>query len=317
MSDLRSLSREFLTEFIEMYKSFPCLWRIKSKEYMDRSKKKHAYNVLLTKLQEFEKSATRDTVKSKINTLRGGFRREYKKILESKRSGEVYVPSLWYYDLLLFVKDQEITHCDNQQNEERSDQEIPPSDSRDAPTLTEGSQADIDSRQKEINRHQEISKKRKADNQPEASRKSVKSGVKRPPKIINLNSKLNSIAEDLKSISDELVWREEKPNEYEVFGNYVGIQLQSLLEEDAIVAQEEIQSILTRYKLKKLRNRTENFCDANDRDNNQSPFSDYKFHPSGHGTAGSHSDIQDDPFRVEVKNENAEISDDDFCYPDC
>lgn len=39
------------------------------------------------------------------------FRKEMKKVLESKRSGasqdEIYNPTLWYYDLLLFTKDQE------------------------------------------------------------------------------------------------------------------------------------------------------------------------------------------------------------------
>lgn len=35
-----------------------------------------------------------------------------KKVMESQRSGsskdDIYVPTLWYYDLLLFTKDQEI-----------------------------------------------------------------------------------------------------------------------------------------------------------------------------------------------------------------
>lgn len=46
-------------------------------------------------------------------------------------------------------------------------------------------------------------------------------------------------------------------NEFEIFGKYVGIQLKSLDEEDTIMAQQEIQSILTRYKLKKMRRKTE------------------------------------------------------------
>ncbi|KAJ8969667.1 hypothetical protein NQ317_014739 [Molorchus minor] len=69
MSDCRTLSSEFLREFIELYKELPFI--------------------------------------TKINSLRGGFRREHKKVVDSKRSGlragEVYVPSLWCYDLLLFA----------------------------------------------------------------------------------------------------------------------------------------------------------------------------------------------------------------------
>ncbi|KAG8253094.1 hypothetical protein J6590_042903 [Homalodisca vitripennis] len=41
----------------------------------------------------------------------GNFRREHKKVTESKRSGAgtdaVHVPKLWYYKLLLFLSDQE------------------------------------------------------------------------------------------------------------------------------------------------------------------------------------------------------------------
>ncbi|EFA09328.1 hypothetical protein TcasGA2_TC001654 [Tribolium castaneum] len=111
MCDLRSYNREFVLEFIELYRSYPCLWKIKSKEYIDRQKKNDAYGVLVKKLQEVEEGATKDTVIKKINTLRGGFCREFKKILASHHSGagedEVYVPHLWYYENLLFLKDQD------------------------------------------------------------------------------------------------------------------------------------------------------------------------------------------------------------------
>ncbi|XP_031335792.1 uncharacterized protein LOC116165467 [Photinus pyralis] len=129
MSDLRGITKEFLTEFILLYRSFPCLWKTKSKEYMDRNKKNDAYKILTEKLKEVEENATKEAVKTKINTLRGGFRREMKKVLNSKRSGagadDVYVPNLWYYELLLFIKDQELprqsvtnieVNCDNEEN---------------------------------------------------------------------------------------------------------------------------------------------------------------------------------------------------------
>ena len=36
MADLRTVSREFLTELIQAYREYPCLWKVKSKEYSDR-----------------------------------------------------------------------------------------------------------------------------------------------------------------------------------------------------------------------------------------------------------------------------------------
>lgn len=112
MSDLRHFSKAFMADFIQLYKSYPCLWKTKSSDYKDRNKKDTAYTVLLKKLQEIEPNATKKTVTAKINSIRGSFRREMKKIEDSKRSGsgadEIYATHLWYYDLLLFTKDQEM-----------------------------------------------------------------------------------------------------------------------------------------------------------------------------------------------------------------
>lgn len=52
MSDVRSYSKEFITEFINLYQSLPCLWNIKSKDYADRNKKNGAYEKMVEKLKE-------------------------------------------------------------------------------------------------------------------------------------------------------------------------------------------------------------------------------------------------------------------------
>ena len=96
MTDFKSMSREFVKEFIELYRVQPCLWQTKSKEYLDRNKKNEAYKSLIKKMQTIQPDANKNSVINKINTLRGGFRREYKKVQDSKRSGsgfdDVYVP---------------------------------------------------------------------------------------------------------------------------------------------------------------------------------------------------------------------------------
>lgn len=110
MSDLRHYSKEFLTEIIEMYKSFPCLWRVKSKEYMDKQLRAKAFDVLILKFKQVDIHATRDTVLKKINSLRNSWRKERNKVRESRKSGgDVRKPQLWYFNLLLFLEDQEIS----------------------------------------------------------------------------------------------------------------------------------------------------------------------------------------------------------------
>lgn len=103
--------KEFMVEFIELYKSFPCLWKVKSKEYSDRNAKSQAYEILIEKMQTVDSIANRETVVKKINSMRTTYRKELKKVLDSERSGvgadEIYIPHLWYFELLSFLQDQE------------------------------------------------------------------------------------------------------------------------------------------------------------------------------------------------------------------
>lgn len=110
--DVRLWSRDLITDFINLYKSYPCLWKIKSEAYKNRNLRDEAYNKMteFCRLRGFP-NANRDFVVKKIQSLRGSFRKELKKAVDTQRSGrgadEIYIPSLWYYDLLLFTKDQE------------------------------------------------------------------------------------------------------------------------------------------------------------------------------------------------------------------
>lgn len=101
-----------LEEFIDIYKSEPCLWRVKCKDYHDRDKRSAAYGKLVNKLKELEPTATKDDVVRKINTFRSNVRRERKKYDESVRSGvssdDIYKPTLWYFDLFDFIGDQDV-----------------------------------------------------------------------------------------------------------------------------------------------------------------------------------------------------------------
>ena len=57
-----------------------------------------------------------DDLKKKFNALRTNFRKELKKVDISKKSGagteEIYEPTLWYFDDMRFLIDQE-THAES------------------------------------------------------------------------------------------------------------------------------------------------------------------------------------------------------------
>ena len=63
------------------------------------------------KYKEHFENATKEDVKKTFNVLRTNFRKELKKVNDSKKSGtgiaELYAPSLWYYEAMMFLKDQE------------------------------------------------------------------------------------------------------------------------------------------------------------------------------------------------------------------
>ncbi|XP_031331689.1 uncharacterized protein LOC116162167 isoform X2 [Photinus pyralis] len=107
-----SWSREQVTMLIEVYKNHPYLYVVKSPQY----KNKHARNAALTdicsKLEAVKAGVTIADVKNKFAALRQNFLVEYRKHENSMKSGsgtdQVYIPTIWYYDLMLFVLEHSI-----------------------------------------------------------------------------------------------------------------------------------------------------------------------------------------------------------------
>ncbi|XP_076628208.1 uncharacterized protein LOC143345171 [Colletes latitarsis] len=113
MSDMRMWSHKFITEFIELYKSFPCLYNFKSEGYTHKQLRNTCYNKMVEKLKEIDPTATKDSVVKKIGNMRSSYRKELKKVKRYKRNGSVYEPSLWYFHLLDFLYDHEVSRSRN------------------------------------------------------------------------------------------------------------------------------------------------------------------------------------------------------------
>ncbi|CAG4913747.1 unnamed protein product [Colias eurytheme] len=102
--------RKFLIDCIRFYRELPSLWNMKSKEYHDRKKKSIAYDMLVNKFRERYPNATKEDVKRKINSLRTCYRKELRKHLHSLKTGDdVYEPTLYYYNEMRFLEEQEST----------------------------------------------------------------------------------------------------------------------------------------------------------------------------------------------------------------
>lgn len=105
-------NKEFWKEFIELYESLPCLWNVKDKQYSNKHLKEEGMQTMVEKCKSIFPDADKEFVNKKIKCLRASFRRELRKVIKSKGTGtspdDVYEPSLWYYELLLFTADCEI-----------------------------------------------------------------------------------------------------------------------------------------------------------------------------------------------------------------
>lgn len=103
--------KQIFSDFIAKYKLLPELWDVRSQEYCKRDKKNAAYEQLLTIFKTLKCDATVDNVKNVIYSLRSDFRKELKKIDDSKRNGagidDIYQPSSWVFKELTFLTDVE------------------------------------------------------------------------------------------------------------------------------------------------------------------------------------------------------------------
>ncbi|XP_063585353.1 uncharacterized protein LOC134762737 [Penaeus indicus] len=137
MSDtcaLKDKEREVMVDFIDIYRKHVALWKVKSKEYSNRNLRNKGIDELHGKLQELDPHCTRDDVMKKINSLRSSFRRELRKHESSKKSGnatdDIYTPTLWYFEDMMFICDQEMPRESTSNMESVNEESVaePPAD---------------------------------------------------------------------------------------------------------------------------------------------------------------------------------------------
>ncbi|MCL4145992.1 UNVERIFIED_CONTAM: hypothetical protein GTU68_055907 [Idotea baltica] len=106
----KKAKKEFIVEFIEVYRGLPALWDVKCKNYTNRAKKGEQYDVLIQKYRKRYPNAEKQEVVKKINSLRTNFRKELKRIRDAEKSGvgaEDMEPMLWYFDEMKFLVTKE------------------------------------------------------------------------------------------------------------------------------------------------------------------------------------------------------------------
>lgn len=79
-------NRPLLFDFIELYKRHPCLWLMKKEAmFYNKAAKKLAYMKLLDLIKNDFPNSDIKFVKTKIKNIRNSFRREYNRVVNSRK----------------------------------------------------------------------------------------------------------------------------------------------------------------------------------------------------------------------------------------
>ncbi|RZF42420.1 hypothetical protein LSTR_LSTR011558 [Laodelphax striatellus] len=238
-------SVEETIKLVQLYGEFECLWNITCVDYKNKTKRASAYEAIVTEFNKQDFGVAE--LKQKIKNLRCTYNQERLKVEKSNKSGagikDVYIPALkWFHIMETFmtsIKGTSETEDNlNKTNSEQNDEIDFMNDDEDTPSLSHPHQSQSTaqaSTSKETETHQlpkqpfkkaKYSKKRNS----EQLRESV-------AELCNIHGSLTANASQLED------------NDNTAFGAYVGVTLNKLPLEESIVAQHEIQSILTKYRL--------------------------------------------------------------------
>ncbi|XP_050676765.1 uncharacterized protein LOC126973481 isoform X1 [Leptidea sinapis] len=227
-------TKKILEDFIEMYRSNPCLWQIKNKDYHNRDKKEAAYKLLIEKLREIEPGANKDVVVKKINNLRSNVRKKKKKYEQSLKSGasadDVYRIKLWYYDLFNFIHDQ-CTPRESSSNLDSDDE----------------NSCEKDNTEDSSNAAEEYSSNSVSTDNEARSTSSNNNNSSRPPKPCKTKRKDESLANEvLESVRDH--FKRPRPivteDRCDIIGKNVAMKSRALDAKQIIVAEKLINDLL-------------------------------------------------------------------------
>ncbi|KAJ8981612.1 hypothetical protein NQ317_011894 [Molorchus minor] len=251
--------RQNIRDFIDIYRSCPCLWKVKSPDYKDKYLKDAAYLELINFCKvNVNRDANKDFVFKKIQNMRSAFRKESKKVAASKKSGavgvEVYQPALWYYKNLIFTTEQEeSTHDLANINDEES---ISANDIKyeddDSNSIDE-----LDVEGEDFGEEQTY----ELDSTENSVSQTTNKQAKRPSEYLTPSNKKVSTAErDLKFMElcqHALGKTNVEPTEHELVGITIGKKLKRMDPIQAIYAEQLINKILTKGLLRTLTENTD------------------------------------------------------------
>ncbi|XP_014289873.1 uncharacterized protein [Halyomorpha halys] len=221
-------NKDIIEKLICLYRERPCLWKLNHEHYTNKAVKYRMYSEIVDALRDDLPEVDHISVKNKIQNLRSSYRKEIKKVEASLRNGrdeEIYEPSLWYFNLINFTRDQD----------------------RPLPSLSNLDDTNFDSCNEGMEEEPEqcikVEKKAKFFKTPQ------------PKKPRNeLGKDLSSF---IKSCTAVLSTPSTSTDDCDAFGNYIAEKLRKMDDNQQILAEALIQKIITKGLKKQLTDLTD------------------------------------------------------------
>ncbi|XP_046402172.1 uncharacterized protein LOC124168102 [Ischnura elegans] len=204
-----------------------------------------AYQDLLNFMKKIDPQATKDSVVKKINNLRSSYRKELKKIKCSQKSGmgteDAYVPKLWYFNELNFLRDQEeamegVSNLDGSDQEELSIDVTSEQNTCSPPTTQ------VSSAQRFAQQADNLSFSESTPSGPSGAVTSKP--FKRAKPLTPTDQLLVTVGQRLKEVKKE--------DQFDLYGKHVAQKLRLLIPEQRIFAQKLMNDALFEAELGSL-----------------------------------------------------------------
>ncbi|XP_014275177.1 uncharacterized protein [Halyomorpha halys] len=260
MSQLK-IQRFDITEFLEEYQKFPCLWRKCDPDYKIRAKRDEAERFLL---HSFNFGSITE-LRQKIRSIRGTYNQERNKVRNSLRTGMgrifKYKPKLIWFDVadsFLKQNEEENGYDSNMVTEEEDClTEMEREEESTSPEQHQSDQSTLNLILGSNSVQHPTSKSEQTTSQSpkqmhfiNQKRKREKGGPQNQKKIAKLDDPLHNAVNVLKKVASRLP----STNEFIIFGNHVASQLQRLPLAEALQLQAEIHSLITSARVQNLQN---------------------------------------------------------------
>lgn len=89
---------------LKLYKEHPILYNMRHPKYYNKSERQMALNTIIDLLEDHRPGTTTNDILKKIQTMRTQFGQELGKVRRAQDRGGQYVPTVWWYSYLSFLK---------------------------------------------------------------------------------------------------------------------------------------------------------------------------------------------------------------------